>query len=53
MDRDFENLYKVEHNENFELTEDQFRKLIEAKFARNGVMYKLVEEREGQASELA
>ena len=48
METDININYKVEHNENFELTEEQVRKLIEAKFARNGVLHKLVEERERQ-----
>ena len=43
MDLEILDDYVVEHSENFELTADQVRKLIEAKFARNAKMLKLHE----------
>jgi hypothetical protein len=35
LDIDVSDNYKVEHGENFDLTKEQFRKLIEAKVKRN------------------
>lgn len=46
MDFDIEDSYIVEHGEDFVLSEDQFRKLVESKFKRNNVLYLLDKERE-------
>jgi hypothetical protein len=35
MDLEIDDSYKVEHEDNFNLTPEQFRKLIEAKVKRN------------------
>lgn len=50
---DTEDIYKVEHNEDYVLTEEQFRKLIIQKFERNGFVVRNLEQRERLASELA
>ena len=42
--------YVVEHGENFSLNAEQFRKLIEAKFARNSHYVRQVEKREALTS---
>ena len=41
--------FEVEHSESYELTPEQFRKLIAKKFERNGVMLEQLKERESQA----
>jgi hypothetical protein len=46
MKFDIEDSYKVEHNEGFVLTEDQFKKLIESKVERNKTLYSLDKVRE-------
>ena len=46
MDLEVLDDYVVEHNDNFELTADQVRKLLEQKFARNVVMQRLYKPRE-------
>ena len=48
METDIDDNYKVEHGEDFSLNEEQVRKLIEAKFARNNVLHRLVKQRERQ-----
>lgn len=44
--------FEVEHSESYELTPEQFRKLIAKKFERNGVLLDEFKERERQAVEL-
>jgi hypothetical protein len=44
--------YLVEHNENYEMTQEQLSKLIWEKFNRNNELQRLVSKRERQASEL-
>jgi hypothetical protein len=44
-------LFEVEHSDNFVLTEEQTRKLIWQKFARNNMLDQL-EQREKQVQEL-
>ena len=46
-DNDF---YVVEHEEDYVLTDEQFRKLITQKFERNKLLHKLSKEREGWLS---
>jgi hypothetical protein len=46
MDLDLDDDYKVEHDDNFVLTVDQVRKLIDAKFERNGRLAELIQMRE-------
>jgi hypothetical protein len=46
MDQEIDDNYKVEHGENFDLTKEQFRKLIEAKVKRNENFAKLDYKRE-------
>lgn len=43
-----DNLYKVEHSENYVLTPEQTRKLIFQKFERNGVLLRELKERESR-----
>ena len=43
-----DDLYEVEHNEDYELTPEQFRKLIALKFERNGVLLSQLKERESR-----
>jgi hypothetical protein len=50
---DIEDIYKVEHNEDYVLTDEQFRKLIVQKFERNGFDIQDVKERERSALGLA
>ena len=50
---DTEDIYKVEHNEDYVLTAEQFRKLILQKFERNGFVFQDLKRRERLASELA
>ena len=40
--------YKVEHSEDYVLTDEQFRKLITQKFERNNIMHRLSKERESR-----
>jgi hypothetical protein len=46
MDQEVDDNYKVEHEDNFNLTKEQFRKLIEAKVKRNESFAKLDYKRE-------
>ena len=46
MDLEVDDNYVVEHDENFVLNAEQTRKLIEAKFRRNNVLYRLQKQRE-------
>ena len=46
LDIDVSDNYKVEHGENFDLTKEQFRKLIEAKVNRNKQHSRHSDERE-------
>lgn len=46
MDQEIDDNYVVEHDANFELSKEQFRKLIEAKFARNTQFARQVKQRE-------
>jgi parvulin-like peptidyl-prolyl isomerase len=48
MDLEVDDSYKVEHNENFEMNKEQFRKLIEDKFTRNGKYARLIKPRESE-----
>ncbi len=45
-----DNDFKVEHNEDYELTPEQFRKLVAKKFERNGVLLDQFKERESRLS---
>ena len=40
--------FNVEHNESYELTPEQFRKLVAKKFERNGVLLTEFKERESR-----
>ena len=40
--------FEVEHSESYELTPEQFRKLVARKFERNGVSLEQLKERESQ-----
>ncbi len=40
--------FTVEHGEDYVLTPEQFRKLIEQKFERNNIMYRLPKQRESK-----
>jgi hypothetical protein len=44
-----ENL-EVEHNASYELTPEQFRKLVAEKFRRNGIVLEELNERESQVT---
>jgi parvulin-like peptidyl-prolyl isomerase len=46
MDQEIDDSYKVEHGDNFDLTKEQFRKLIEAKIKRNENFARLNSKRE-------
>ena len=48
MDLEVDDNYVVEHGENFELSQDQFRKLIENKFSRSRQYAKQQKERESR-----
>ena len=48
MNQEVDDNYVVEHDENFELSKEQFRKLIEAKFARNVQTARQLNERESR-----
>jgi len=48
MDQEIDDNYVVEHGENFNLNKEQLRKLIEAKFKRNNVLYRLQKQRESR-----
>ena len=41
LDTDIDDNYVVDHNENYEMTPEQLRKLIWAKFERNNRLHQL------------
>ena len=51
MDFDLVDDYKVEHSDNYVLTAEQLKKLIEAKFERNGQLAKLIQLREDRVTD--
>ena len=48
MDQEIDDNYVVEHEENFVLNKEQFRKLIEAKFSRSRQYARQSKERESR-----
>jgi hypothetical protein len=48
MDLEVDNKYVVEHDENYVMTTEQFRKLIESKVTRNIRTASQLNEREGR-----